>query len=68
MSFCACGIDLFTRGSVCRRYEGVGGAAVGIGHYDVDGCFEPDAPVDLPESAQTLDGFDTCEACGAIVG
>lgn len=69
-----CHLSLTVLESVSRRYHGLRlgskqrTSVRALGHYTVDGTFEPDGSVVLPECAQTYDGDDACASCGHTVG
>ncbi len=70
-----CGADLTKASAVARVYhlpstkDEQDPTTTGLGHYLSDGTFEPDGKPDVPVGdAQTFDGDDTCDVCGAVVG
>lgn len=72
MSNCPCGNDLEAKGSVCRTYtpkDEKYPESHCFGHYDSNGDFEPDSSPSYPVVHHDLvDGSDTCDKCGAVVG
>jgi len=67
-----CQANLTQPRSVSRLYvaksEGLEDASC-LGHYELNGDFEPDSTPSVPlEHHDLLDNSDECQSCGAVVG
>lgn len=66
-----CGADLTAKDAVRRTYINKDGESARSvdGHYDAQGVFDTNRSCDLSDGRFDLvDGSDTCNNCGSVVG